>query len=84
MLHNNITVDETMVCYPTSETKKQFKQWIKKGKPGPIKARVQTSRTKQIILAFFDSKGLVYSHIVTRGISINALYIVKVLGFFMK
>jgi hypothetical protein len=30
------------------EMKKQSKQWIQKGQPGPIKARVHASRTKQI------------------------------------
>ncbi len=84
MLDNIVTMDETMVSYHTPETKKQSKQWIAKGKPGPIKARVQESRTKQMILAFFDNKGLVYSHIVARGVPINAGYIVKVLGLFMK
>ncbi len=66
MLDNIVTMGETMVSYHTPETKKQSKQWIAKGKPGPIKARVQASRTKQMILAFFD-KGLVYSHIVARA-----------------
>jgi hypothetical protein len=37
-----------------------------------------------MILAFFDSKGLVFSQIVARGVPINANYIVKVLGLFMK
>ncbi len=67
-----------MVSYHTSETKKQSKQWIAKGKPGSIEARVQASRTKQVILAFFDSKGLVYSYIVARGVLINANYIMVV------
>jgi hypothetical protein len=84
MLGNIITLDETMVSYHTSETKKQSKQWIEKGKPGSIEARVQASRIKQVILAFFDSKGLVYSHIVARGVLINTNCIVKVLGLFMK
>jgi hypothetical protein len=80
MLDNIISMDETMVSYYTPETKKQSEQWIEKGKPGLIKA----SRTKQMILAVFDSKSLVYSHIKARCIPINALYIVKVLGLFIK
>jgi histone-lysine N-methyltransferase SETMAR len=44
MLDNIVTMDETMVSYHMLETKKQSKQWIAKGKPGPIKARVQASR----------------------------------------
>jgi hypothetical protein len=29
------TMDETMVSYHTPETKKQSKQWLEKGQPGP-------------------------------------------------
>jgi histone-lysine N-methyltransferase SETMAR len=84
MLGNIVTMDETMVSYHTPEAEKQSKQWISKGKKGPTKARVQASRTKQMILAFFDNKGLVYSHIVARGGPINANYVLKVLWSFMK
>jgi hypothetical protein len=73
-----------MVSLHTPETKKQSKQWIEKGEPGPIKARVQASRTKQVVMAFFDSRGFIYSHIVPKGAKINAIYIVKVLGIFLK
>jgi hypothetical protein len=78
-----ITMDETMVSYHTPQTKRQSKQWIEKGKPGPIKAKVHASRTKQMLLAFFDSKGLVYTHIIPKGTAINANYILVVLGKFM-
>jgi hypothetical protein len=37
-----------------------------------------------MILAFIDSKSMVYTHIAARGVSINGSYIVKVLGLFMK
>jgi hypothetical protein len=66
------------------ESKKKSKQWIKKGQPGPRKARVHASWTKQMLMAFFDSKGLIYTHIVPRGISINSAYTVKVLNIFYK
>ncbi len=77
-------MDETMLSFHTPETKKQSKQWIEKGKPGPIKARVHASRTKQMVMAFFDSRGLIYSHIIPKGAKINATYIVMVLGIFLK
>jgi histone-lysine N-methyltransferase SETMAR len=35
-----ITIDESAVSYHTPETKRQSMQWIKKGSPGPIKAKV--------------------------------------------
>jgi len=84
MLDNIVTMDETMISYHTPETKKQSKQWRRKGQPGPIKAKVHASRTKQMVMAFFDNKGLIYTHIVPRGSTINANYIVKVLGIFIK
>ncbi len=85
MLDTIVTMDETMVCYHTPKTKKQSQQWIKKGQPGgPTKAKVHASRTKQMLLAFFDCKGLIYSHIVPKGSTVNAMYIVKVLDNFMK
>jgi histone-lysine N-methyltransferase SETMAR len=84
MLDNIVTMDETMVCHHTPATKKQSMQWVKKGQPGPIKAKVHASRTKQMLLAFFDSKGLIYSHIVPKGSAVNGKYIVKALGNFLK
>jgi hypothetical protein len=38
------------------QTKQQSKQWLVKGEPGPIKAKVHASRSKQMVLAFFDLK----------------------------
>ncbi len=60
MLDNIVMMDKTMVSYHTCQTKRQSKQWIKKGLPGPVKAKVHASCTKWMVLALFDSKGLVY------------------------
>ncbi len=57
---------------------------LKRGQPGPVKAKVHTSRTKQMLLAFFDSQGLIYSHIVPKGSSVNGKFNVKALGNFLK
>jgi hypothetical protein len=51
MLDQIITMDKTMVSYHTPQTKRQSKQWIEKGKPGPIKAKVYASQTKQTDVA---------------------------------
>jgi hypothetical protein len=66
MLDNIVMMDETMVSDHMPQTKRQLKQLIKKGLPGPVKAKVTASRTRQIIIAFLDKKGLVYTHIVPR------------------
>ena len=79
-----VTMDETMVSQHTPETKKQSKRWVKKGQPGPLKARMQASRVKHMVMAFFDSAGLIYTHIVPKGNTVNGAYIVKVLGLFMR
>jgi hypothetical protein len=49
-----------------------------------VKAKVHASRTKQMLLKFFDSKDLIYSHIVPKGSAVNGKYIVKALGNFLK
>jgi hypothetical protein len=84
MLDSIVTMDETMVCYHTPQSKKQSQQWIEKGQPGPIKAKVQASQSKQMLLTFFNSKGLIYKHIIPGGSTVNTAYIVKVLDIFMR
>ena len=79
-----VTMDESAVAYHTPETKAQSKQWVKKGTPGPIKCRSQESRQKQMVLAFFDNEGLVYTNIVPRGTKVNADYIIGALRMFFK
>jgi histone-lysine N-methyltransferase SETMAR len=46
MMDNIVMMDETMVSYHTPQTKRQSPQWITKGSPGPVKAKVAASRTK--------------------------------------
>jgi hypothetical protein len=84
MLNYIVMMDERMVCYYPPQTKKQYQQWIKKGQLGPIKAKVHASQTNQILLGFFDGKGLIYSQIVPRAPLSIQPKIVKLLGIFMK
>jgi histone-lysine N-methyltransferase SETMAR len=70
------------VSFHTPETKQQSKQWLKKVEPGPIKAEFHATRAKQMVLAFFDAKGLIYTNYVPRGTTVNARYIVEALGSF--
>ena len=79
-----VTMDETAVSFHTPETKRQSKQWVKKGMPGPVKAKVHASRTKQMVLAFFDSRGMIYCHTVPRGKTVNGEYIIEVMKRFLK
>ncbi len=60
------------------------KQRTLKGKPSPLKSKVQASRSKQMVFAFFDSSGLIYTHIAPRSTTINGIYVVDVLSKFWK
>ncbi len=64
VLNNIVTMDESAVSFHTSETKKQLTEWVKKGQPGLIKARVHATRSKQMVLVFFDAKGVIYTNYV--------------------
>ena len=84
VLDKIVTMDESSVSFHTPATKKQLKEWTKKGQPGPIKAKVHASRTSQMVLAFFDNKGPIYTNYVPRGTTVNAIYILGALGRFQK
>jgi hypothetical protein len=45
---------------------------------------VHASRTKTMVLAFFDSQGMVYMNYVPKGETVNAKYIIRALGTFLK
>jgi hypothetical protein len=59
-------------------------QWLKKGTPGPIKAKVIVNRAKQMVLVFFDNQGMVDTNYIPRGMAVNAAYIIDALRWFLK
>ncbi len=79
-----ITMDELAVSMHKPEMKLQSRQWLKKDTPGLIKAKVVVSRTKQMVLTFFDDKGMVYMNHVPRGATVNTDYIIGALKMFLK
>ncbi len=84
VLNNIVTMDESVVSFNTPGTKKQSMQWVKKGQPGPIKARVHATRSKQMVLMFFDANGVIYTNYVPKGETVNAEYIKKSVARFLK
>jgi Transposase (partial DDE domain) len=83
LLNNIVTMDESAVSFHTPETKKQSRQWLKKGTPGPVTAKIHATRSKQMILVFFDNKGIIYTNYVPRGTTVTATYIVEALSRFL-
>jgi histone-lysine N-methyltransferase SETMAR len=79
-----VTMDESAVSMHTPETKRHSMQWLEKGAPGPVKAKVVGTCSKQMVLAFFDDQGMVYTNYVPRDVSVNAAYIVNALRRFLK
>jgi hypothetical protein len=55
-----------------------------KGTQGLIKAQVHSARNKQMVLAFFDSKGLIYMNFMPRGRTVTASYIIETLTRFLR
>jgi hypothetical protein len=43
-----------------------------------------TTRTRLMVLAFFDSQGVVSSHYVPKGKTMNSIYVAKVLLEFLR
>jgi hypothetical protein len=49
-----------------------------------VKAKIHASRTKQMVMAFLNSKGMVYTNYVPRGKTVNADYVIVALRKFLK
>jgi hypothetical protein len=80
------TMDESAVSIHMPAIKMQSKQWLKKGTPGPKKAKVAVSRMKQMVHAFFDNKGVIYTYHVPQGggATVTGDYLIKALKNFLK
>ena len=44
----------------------------------------QVCRVKQVVLAFHNREGLIYTNMVPRGTTVNTVYIVSALNVFLK
>jgi Transposase (partial DDE domain) len=65
-------------------TPQQSKQWVKKGRLGPIKSRVLAYRTNLVVLVLFTAAGAIYTNYVLRGDTVNTTEIQKALAGFLK
>ena len=74
-----MTGDESWVFEYDPETKKQSMQWVEKGGSRPKKARMSKSKIKSLLIAFYDSKGLVHHEFVPQGQTVNAKFYLEVL-----
>ena len=70
-------------CYD-QKTKRQSSQWKHVGSPRPKKARQSKFPHKLLMIPFFDSTGMIYTHRVPTGQTVNKEYYVEVLREFRK
>lgn len=77
-LERIITCDETWLYYYDPETKQQSSVWAVKGTAPPTKARVSKSGGKHMCIMFMDRDGILLSHFVPHGQTVNAAYYSKV------
>ncbi len=59
-------MDESTVSSHTPETKRQSKQWVKKGEPGPLKTKVHASRTSKWFSFSLTRRALLYRTMWSR------------------
>jgi histone-lysine N-methyltransferase SETMAR len=58
-----ITGDEMWVHYSEPETKAQSKQWKRTGSPSPTKFKLSPSAGKVMLVAFWDSRGMILTKV---------------------
>ena len=74
LLYRIITTDESWFHYYDPETKQQSSQWKNCNSPPPKKAKITKSLRKNMLILFMDRKGMLLTHAVPRGQTVNSEY----------
>ena len=74
-----VTVDETWVHYYESENKAQCHQWVGPGFLKPKKFKTQPSAGKMMATVFWDAKGLIMLHYLSKRSTITGVYYANLL-----
>lgn len=69
-----IAIDESWVRSYEPELKRQSAEWRHQGSPRPVKFRQKPSAVKLMLIAAYDSSGIVLSHYVPPGETVTASY----------
>jgi len=78
-LKNIVTGDMSWIYGYDPETKQQLSQWKGPTSPRPKKGHQVRSKTKVMLMAFFDSEGIVHHEYAPNGQTINKEFYVEVL-----
>jgi hypothetical protein len=71
-LNRIITTDESWFHYYDPEIKQQSSQWKNCNSPPPKKAKITKSLGKNMFILFMDRKGMLLTHAVPRGQTVNS------------
>ena len=72
--------DKSWFHYYDPETKQQSSQWKNCNSPPPKKAKITKSLGKNMFILFMDRKGMLLTHAVPRGQTVNSEYYSKVIN----
>ena len=74
-----ITGDESWILEYDPNTKQQSQEWHTSNSPRPKKVRMSESKTKSMLICFFDSQGIIHKEFVSPGQTDNQTYYREVL-----
>ena len=73
-LRTIITGDETWCYQFDPESKWQSMEWHSPSSLRPKKSRLQKSKVKTVLIAFFDSNGIIHKEVVPAGQTVNSAF----------
>jgi len=66
------------------ETKRQSAEWTSPEKKRPMKVRASKSKTKTMLITFFDSRGIIHREFLRQGSTITGAFYRDVLDRLLK
>ncbi|GFS94941.1 histone-lysine N-methyltransferase SETMAR [Nephila pilipes] len=66
-----VTGDESWCLKYDPETKRQSSEWTSPGKGRPMKVLASKSKTKTMLLVFFDSRGIIHHEFLRQGSTVT-------------
>ncbi|GFT02224.1 histone-lysine N-methyltransferase SETMAR, partial [Nephila pilipes] len=79
-----VTGDESWCLEYDPETERQSSEWTSSGKGRPKKVRASKSKTKTMLLVFFDSRGIIHHEFLLQGSTVTSAFYKDVLHRLLK
>lgn len=84
LLQSIVTGDETWCLQLDPLTKRQSMEWRSTTSPRTKKPRLEKSRVKTMLIAFFDHEGIIHKEFVLEGHGVNGAFYLEVLTRLLK